>query len=78
MGDGVGDASKPAGPGVREYEGHRISYGLILTTRAPSGDAALLSFENKRFKTLTDGFSTALLLDRRGGLAGIVALVASS
>jgi DNA integrity scanning protein DisA with diadenylate cyclase activity len=59
------------------YEGHRISYGLILTTRAPRGDATLLSFENRRFKTLTDGFSTALLLDRRGGLAGLVALVAS-
>jgi hypothetical protein len=60
------------------YEGHRISYGLIFTARAGQGDTPLLSFENKRFKTLTDGFSTALLLDRRGGLAGIVALVASS
>ena len=59
------------------YEGHRISYGLIFTNRAQRGDASLLSFENKRFKTLTDGFSTGLLLDRRGGLAGIVALVAS-
>jgi DNA integrity scanning protein DisA with diadenylate cyclase activity len=59
------------------YEGHRISYGLIFTGRPQRGDAPLLSFENKRFKTLTDGFSTALLLDRRGGLAGIVALVAS-
>lgn len=59
------------------YEGHRISYGLIFTTRAPRGGAPLLSLENKRFKTLTDGFSTALLLDRRGALAGIVALVAS-
>jgi len=59
------------------YEGHRISYGLIFTTRAPSDEAAQPSFENKRFKMLTDGFSTALLLDRRGGLAGLVALLAS-
>lgn len=59
------------------YEGHRISYGLIFTGRARRGDAPPLSLENKRFKTLTDGFSTALLLDRRCGLAGLVALVAS-
>ncbi|HYQ82283.1 MAG TPA: hypothetical protein VEP68_12310 [Anaeromyxobacteraceae bacterium] len=59
------------------YEGHRISYGLIFTTRPGRGDGPLLSFENKRLKTFTDGFSTALLLDRRGGLAGIVALVPS-
>ena len=59
------------------YEGHRISYGVIFTTRARRGDAPALSFENQRFKTLTDGFSTALLLDRRGVLAGLVALVAS-
>ena len=58
-------------------EGHRISYGLIFTTRGQRGNAPLLSLENKRFKTLTDGFSTALLLDRRGGLAGMVALVPS-
>jgi len=59
------------------YEGHRIAFGLILTTRVSSGDAAPLSLENKRFKTLTDGFSTALLLDCRGALAGMVALLAS-
>ncbi len=59
------------------YEGHRIAYGLIFTGRPQRGDASLLSFESKRFKTLTDGFSTALVLDRLGGLAGIVALVAS-
>ncbi len=59
------------------YEGNRISYGLILTPRPPHGDSAQPSFENKRFKTLTDGFSTALLLDRKGGLAGLIALVAS-
>ena len=59
------------------YEDRRIPFGLILTKRPASGDAALLSFESKRLKTLTDGFSTALFLNRRGDLAGIIGLLAS-
>jgi len=59
------------------YEGQRIPFGLVLTNRVAGGEPPMLSFENKRLKRLTDGYSTALLLDRRGGLASIVALVAS-
>jgi hypothetical protein len=59
------------------YEGQRIPFGLILTRRPPGGDVPLRSFESKRLKQLTDGFSTALLLNREGGLDGISALVPS-
>jgi len=54
------------------YEDRRIPFGVILTSHAAAGHG--LSFESKRLKALTDGFSTALLLDREGGLAGIIAL----
>jgi hypothetical protein len=58
------------------YEDHRIPFGLILTTHTGDADAPL-SFESKRVKALTDGFSTALLVNLAGGLAGIIALPGS-
>jgi hypothetical protein len=56
------------------YENQRLAYGLILS-RA-QGEGALLSeaFENKRFKKVTDGFSTGLVLDREGRILELAAL----
>ncbi len=59
------------------YENQRLSYGLILSGTQRQGTSAVLGFDNKRFKRLTDGFSTALLLDRNGGILDLVALAPS-
>ena len=56
------------------YENQRISYGLILTRNEPRHGSLPVEFDNKRFKRLTDGFSTALVLDRNGGVEGLVPL----
>lgn len=56
------------------YENQRLSYGLILTPRQGGGVSLASAAGNKRFKRLTDGFSTALLLDCEGRLLEIVAL----
>lgn len=56
------------------YEGQRLSYGLILAPSDGGGSPFTSAFENKRFKRITDGFSTALVLDRRGRVVEIVSL----
>jgi hypothetical protein len=56
------------------YENQRLSYGLII---APSqeGTAPLAeAFDNKRFKRLTDGFSTALVIDGEGRIVELLPL----
>jgi hypothetical protein len=56
------------------YENQRIPYGVILTRVKSNDQQALLEIENKRFKRLTDGFSTAITLDRQGGIVRLVSL----
>lgn len=59
------------------YENQRLSYGVILSRQ--SGGGALLTqvVDNKRFKRLSDGFSTALVLDRDGRVIKLAALTSS-
>lgn len=56
------------------YENQRIPYGVILTRRKSNEQQALLEIDNKRFKRLTDGFSTAFVLDRNGGIVRLTPL----
>lgn len=56
------------------YESQRLSYGLILTSREGGGAPFSTAFENKRFKRVTDGFATALVLDRDGAVLEIASL----
>jgi len=59
------------------YENQRIPYGIIIIPNEKSSvdDESLVSAsENKRIKHLTDGYSTAFLLDGKGKLIGIEAL----
>lgn len=58
------------------YENKRLSYGLILTRDYIGDDPMAEAFDNKRLKYLTDGFSTSLVVDSKGNIAGYVALVA--
>lgn len=59
------------------YENQRIPYGVIILPHSESQNisAALVSAsENKRFKHLSDGYSTVFLVDSRGNLLGIEAM----
>ncbi len=56
------------------YENQRVSYGLIFGGRFVGTRAFAEAFDNKRVKRLTDGFSTALILDSKGRIAGYTAL----
>lgn len=56
------------------YENQRISYGVILSADVTGFDSFSEAFDNKRAKRLTDGFSTALILDARLRIAGYAAL----
>jgi hypothetical protein len=56
------------------YENQRISYGIILSADVEGFDPFSEAFDNKRAKRLTDGFSTALLLDAKLRIAGYAAL----
>ncbi|MGN8064862.1 diadenylate cyclase [Ralstonia sp. 22111] len=56
------------------YENQRLSYGLILTNRKDGEHPISEAFENKRLKRLTDGFSTALLVDGAGNISGYAPL----
>jgi hypothetical protein len=59
------------------YENQRLAYGLILSRRQPQNTSAILEFDNKRFKRLTDGFSTALTLNKHGGISELTPLTVS-
>lgn len=62
------------GLGQETYENQRLSYGLIIEP-GENGSAALAdAFDNKRFKRLTDGFSTALVVDSRGRIVELTPL----
>jgi hypothetical protein len=56
------------------YESHSLSYGIILSRhldgRAPFREA----LDNKRIKRITDGVSTALVIDRKGKVVELAAL----
>ena len=56
------------------YENQRISYGMILLPTRRRESSVVLEFDNKRFKRLTDGFSTAIILDAGGAIVELVAL----
>lgn len=60
--------------GQETYENQRLAYGLILTSSTVDGALFSTAFENKRFKRLTDGFSTALVLDRDAKVGELVPL----
>jgi hypothetical protein len=62
---------------AQTYESQKLSYGLILLDTKKRKASAVLEFDNKRFKRLTDGFSTALTLDRNGSIVDIVSLTPS-
>jgi hypothetical protein len=62
--------------GHETYENQRVPYGLILTTRTDGSAPISLAFDNKRFKHVTDGFSTALMLDAKGYVIGLTCLQA--
>lgn len=58
------------------YENQRLSYGIIFSD-LQSGDAPFAqAFDNQRVKRLTDGFSTAVILDGRCRIAGYAAFEA--
>lgn len=58
------------------YENERLSYGAIFTDRVDGKglDSFIDAFDNKRAKRLTDGFSTALVLDANLRVAGYTSL----
>ena len=60
--------------GQETYENQRLAYGLILTSSNEGGAPFSLAFDNKRFKRVTDGFSTALVLDRHARVQELVPL----
>lgn len=60
--------------GQETYENQRLSYGLIISRTMPGHSLFQEAFENKRFKRLSDGFSTALVIDQSGKIAGLVPL----
>lgn len=56
------------------YENQRISYGVILSTNkheTKEKELLVTAADNKRFKHLSDGYSTAFLLDANGYLIGL-------
>jgi hypothetical protein len=60
--------------GQETYENQRLSYGLILAPIDQGGASLADAFDNKRFKRITDGFSTAIVLDRQARIRELVAL----
>lgn len=56
------------------YENQRLSYGIIFTSSDRGQLGFSSSLESKRTKALTDGFSTALVLDRYLRIEGITSL----
>lgn len=56
------------------YENQRLSYGLILSNRKDGTHYLSEAFDNKRLKRLTDGFSTAIVLDAWQRIADFVPL----
>jgi hypothetical protein len=48
------------------YENRRLSYGLIVSRTGGGAAPFHEALDNKRFKRITDGSSTALVLDREG------------
>ncbi len=56
------------------YENQRLSYGLILSNRTDGTFPLSESFDNKRLKRITDGFSTAIVLDQWQRIADFVHL----
>ncbi|WP_175965805.1 hypothetical protein [Burkholderia sp. BCC0322] len=56
------------------YESQRLAYGVVVSSKLTGSEPILQSFDSKRLKCLTDGFSTALLLDGHGKIAGYAAL----
>jgi hypothetical protein len=60
------------------YENERLSYGLVVSSRAEGTEPISQAFDSKRLKCLTDGFSTALLLDGHGRIAGYTSLQVSA
>jgi hypothetical protein len=62
----------------QSYETKQISYGLIVSPRSESKDNEAHFPEDvanqKRFQALTDGYKTAILLDRTGKVVRLVGL----
>lgn len=56
------------------YENQRLAYGVVVSSQLTGSEPILQAFDSKRLKCLTDGFSTALLLDGHGKIAGYAAL----
>ncbi len=56
------------------YENQRLSYGVIFTAKFSGADSFADAFDNKRTKRLTDGFSTALLIDPHLRISGYAPL----
>lgn len=53
------------------YENQRLSYGLVLSSRSLGGITIAEAFTNKRFKTITDGFTTVLTVDCDGNISAL-------
>jgi hypothetical protein len=57
------------------YENQRISYGIIIWPTAPTSNSAtdflISAADNKRYKHLSDGYATSMLLDGGGNLIGL-------
>lgn len=59
------------------YENQRISYGIIISSKdhfPKVKESLVTAADNKRFKHLSDGYSTAFLVDGNGYLVGLEAL----
>jgi hypothetical protein len=55
------------------YENQRLAYGVIFSDRYSGFAPFARAFDNKRVKRLTDGFSTAIIVDTKGNIAGYTA-----
>ena len=60
--------------GQESYENQKLTYGLIFSNAYEGDEPLAKGFSNKRLKRLTDGFSTALIVDGVGNLSGYTAL----
>lgn len=57
------------------YENQRVSYGLVINRSVAPGEAFSSALDNKRFKNISDGFTTALHVGINGQIRGLLPLV---
>lgn len=61
--------------GQETYENQRLSYGVVMSgLRGDEGAPVSAAFDNKRFKRISDGFSTALVVDAAGRINELLSL----